>query len=332
MREHSSVLVPVEKTSCSRPAFLEAFPKQGSEGKKKLKTRGKLMSQNLNLLRQKYCRTVTVTGKRSNYLFPLEKECDEGKALTKAPETLFYLQEFDPCGLQQTYRDEATGGELPVFAVFNLEGNHRLIFEITTDSVPTTANSGSLFGYIPFQKTQAFVRKMNERRMKAELAITPISLILGIFPALAYILTHITVMTGTTALGTFVGWVIGPILAYILSLRLLDWLRPWKKLVISAEFNGILPREAREKARAAKDHFDNLYLIVDQEHRWKSAFLADPKPRALDPLLVGELKQGRRCKFFVIHQFDLSEAEQYLADEFVTKLDGDFAFPPTTES
>ena len=40
------------------------------------------MSQNLNLLRQKYCRTVTVTGKRSNYLFPLEKECDEGKALT----------------------------------------------------------------------------------------------------------------------------------------------------------------------------------------------------------------------------------------------------------
>jgi hypothetical protein len=92
------------------------------------------MSQNLNLLRQKYCRTVTVIGKRSNYLFPLEKACEEGKALTKAPETLFYLQEFDPCGLQQTYRDEATGGALPVFAVFNLEGNHRLTFEITTDS------------------------------------------------------------------------------------------------------------------------------------------------------------------------------------------------------
>ena len=45
------------------------------------------MSQNLNLLRQKYCRTATVTGKRSHCLFPLEKECDEGKALTKAPET-----------------------------------------------------------------------------------------------------------------------------------------------------------------------------------------------------------------------------------------------------
>ena len=134
MREHSSVLVPVEKTNSCRPGFLEAFAEQGSKEKKKLKTREKLMSQNLNLLRQKYCRTVTVIGKRSNYLFPLEKACEEGKALAKAPETLFYLQEFDPCGLQQTYRDEATGGALPVFAVFNLEGNHRLTFEITTDS------------------------------------------------------------------------------------------------------------------------------------------------------------------------------------------------------
>ena len=213
-----------------------------------------------------------------------------------------------------------------------MDNSYQLTFEITTDSVPTTANSGSLFGYIPFQRTQAFVRKMNERRMKAELAITPISLILGIFPALAYILTHITVMTGTTALGTFVGWVIGPILAYILSLRLLDWHRPWKKLVISAEFDGILPKETREIARAAKDHFDNLYLIVDQQHRWKGALLPDPRPRDLDPLLIGELKRGRCSKFILIHQFDLTEAEQFLADEFTTKPDGTFAPNPTDES
>jgi hypothetical protein len=41
------------------------------------------------------------------------------------------------------------------------------------------------------------------------------------------------------------------------------------------------------------------------------------KPRILDPLLIGELKQGRGRKYYVIHQFDLTEAEQYLADEFV---------------
>jgi hypothetical protein len=96
----------------------------------------------------------------------------------------------------------------------------------------------------------------------------------------------------------------------------LDRLCPWQKLIITAEFNGILPKEAREKARAAKDHFDNLYLIIDQQKRWKSALLPDPRPRALDPLLIGELKQGRRRKFFLIHQFDLTEAEQYLTDEF----------------
>jgi hypothetical protein len=100
------------------------------------------MSQNLNLLRQNYCRPATFTGKRTRYLFPLEREreCEQGKTLlAKAPKTLLHLQEFDPYGLQQTYRDEATGAELPVFAVFDLEGNHQFAVEITTDSVPTTA-------------------------------------------------------------------------------------------------------------------------------------------------------------------------------------------------
>jgi len=66
---------------------------------------------------------------------------------------------------------------------------------------------------------------------------------------------------------------------------------PGALIKIRSEFNGILPIEAREKARAAKDHFDNLYLIVDQQYRWKSVLLPDPRPRVLDPLLVGELKQ-----------------------------------------
>ena len=278
------------------------------------------MSQNLNLLRQNHCRPATVAGKRTPYLFPLEKECEQGKALlAKAPTSLLHLRKFDPYGLQQTYRDEATGAELPVFAVFDLEGDHQSTFEITTDSVPTIAESGSLPGYIPFQKTQDFVTKINGRRVKAERATTRIFLILGSCAALAYLFSHITVMTGTIVPGVFIGWILGLFLAYVLGLLVLDRFCPWQKLVITAEFNGILPKEAREKARAAKDHFDNLYLIVDQQHRWKSAFLPDPRPRALDPLLIGELRQGRRHQFFLIHQFDLTETEQYLADEFATK-------------
>ena len=90
-------------------------------------------------------------------------------------------------------------------------------------------------------------------------------------------------------------------------------------------------KEAREKSRAAKDHFDNLYLIVDQQHRWKSVLLPDPMPRILDPLLIGELKQGRGRKYYLIHQFDLTEAEQYLADEFATNPDGAFGRLATAE-
>ena len=291
------------------------------------------MSQNLDLLRQKYCRPASFTGKRTDHLFPLEEECEQGKALlAKVPKTRLYLQEFDPFGLQQTYRDEASGAELPVFAVFDLEGSHRLAFEITTDSLPTTNQPKSLPAHVPLQKTQAFVRKINNRRMNYERALTRLSVILGILPVLTFLLSHVVVMVGAAVPYVLVGgWALGTFLAYILSLFVLDRFCPWKKLVITAEFDGILPKEARKKARAAKDHFDNLYLIVDQQYRWKSTLLPDPTPRVLDPLLIGELKQGRGRKFYVIYQFDLTEAEQYLSDEFATKPDGPFACPPTAE-
>jgi hypothetical protein len=279
------------------------------------------MSQNLNLLRQNYCQPATVAGIGIHYLFPLERECEEGKALlAKAPKTLLQLQKFNAYGLQQTYRDEATGAELPVFAVFDLEDKHHFAVEVTTDSVSMTGPANHLRSYISFQKTQGFVRKINERRMKIERAIIRISVGLGIIAVLAYLFSHLTVMPGPIVPLILVGGgATGALLGYILGILGLDRVCPWKKLVISAEFNGILPKEARETARAAKDHFDKLHLIVDEQHRWKSTMLPDPRPRGLDPLLIGELKQGRRRQFFLIHQFDLTEAEQYLADEFATK-------------
>jgi hypothetical protein len=163
------------------------------------------------------------------------------------------------------------------------------------------------------------VRKINERRMKAERAVAPLAVILGIFTGSVCLFSQTTLKAGAAIPYVLAGgWILGAFLTYVLSLFVLNRLCPWRKLVIGAEFNGILPKEVREKAREAKDQFDNLYLIVDQQHRWKSALLPDPRPRALDPLLIGEVKQGRRRKFFVIHQFDLTEAEQYLADEFAT--------------
>src|SRR5215813_4189150 len=174
--------------------------------------------------------------------------------------------------------------------------------------------------------------KINDRRIKAERAVTRLAVILGILPVFTYIFTHITVIPMAALPYVLVGgWGLGTFLAFLSGLFVLNRLLPRKKLVITAEFNGILPKEAREKARAAKNHFDKLYLIVDQQHRWKSALLPDPRPRALDPLLIGEVKRGRCRKFFLIQQFDLTEAEQYLADEFATQADGAFACPLMNE-
>jgi hypothetical protein len=84
------------------------------------------MSENLYLLRQKYCPLGSFTIKRTDHLFPLEEECEEGKTLlARTPKATVHFQEFDPNGLEQTYRNEASGVELPIFAVFDLEGSHR---------------------------------------------------------------------------------------------------------------------------------------------------------------------------------------------------------------
>jgi hypothetical protein len=37
--------------------------------------------------------------------------------------------------------------------------------------------------------------------------------------------------------------------------------------------------------------------------------------------LIGELKQGSGRKYYLLDQFDLTEAEQYLADEFAVEPD-----------
>ena len=253
------------------------------------------MSANLNLLRQKYCRPASFAGKRTDHLFPLEEECEEGKSLlATAPMTLLHFQEFDPYGLQQTYREEVDGAELPIFAVFDLEGSHRLTFEITTDSLLTILQPEGLAAYLPYQRAEGFVRKINDRRIKSERVLSGLSMLLGIFPVLILLLSHSVVMVREAVPYVLVGgWILGAFFLYILSPFVLNESFPWKKLVITAEFNGILPKEVREKARAAKDHFEKLYLIVDQQHRWKSVLLPDPRPRVLDPLLIGELRQGR---------------------------------------
>ena len=65
-----------------------------------------------------------------------------------------------------------------------------------------------------------------------------------------------------------------------LFLRIVPILFQVKKLFLTATFDGILPKETRQKAMHARGHFDNLYLVVDQQNRWKSELLPVPRVRS----------------------------------------------------
>ena len=279
------------------------------------------MSQNLNLLRQNYCRPVAVDGAPD--LFPLERESEQGKAvLAKTSKKVQQLQRFNPHGLLQTYRDDQTGAELPLFAVFNLGDSNRLTAEITLTSVSTNAEPGGLASFLPFERSLEFVQKINTARIRAERIAFRLSAIAGIVGLLVFFLSHNPGVKPAALPFLVIGvWCLGAFLAYLVGEFILNRSHPWRKLVVTAEFDGILAKSTREIALAAKHRFNNLYLIIDQQKRWQNTLLRDPVPRALDPLLIGELKQGSRRRFFLLDQFDLTPAEQYLADEFATKED-----------
>jgi hypothetical protein len=278
------------------------------------------MSQNLDLFRQNFCRPASVLSNRPPDLFPLEKKSEQGKRLiNKAPKATLYLQDFDPYGLSQSYRDESTGLELPVFALFDLEGDHQLSYEITADSLDPFAEAGSLGSYLPLQKTQVSVREINKSRLKADNVVAKWHFVLGVLVTVGLFIFALGRIPDLAIPVLFAAPLATAILIHLASQLVLNRLAPRKKLVLTGDFDGLLPRRVRERARAAKSHFDHLYLIVDQQQRWKSVLLPDPVPRLLDPLLIAERKEGRRRKFYLVDQFDLTGAEQYLADEFASK-------------
>lgn len=161
------------------------------------------------------------------------------------------------------------------------------------------------------------MRKINEPTIIVERGAAFVCGTLGSIAAVVYIVLE--TIGRVASISPFVilgGMAMGALFAYMLVMTVLDLFLPRKKLVITAIFDGIIPRETREKARAAREQFDNLYLIVDQQGRWESTMLPDPAPRRSDPLLVGELNGDGARRYFLIDQFDLTGAEQYLIDEF----------------
>jgi len=59
-------------------------------------------------------------------------------------------------------------------------------------------------------------------------------------------------------------------------------------------------------------------LVVDQQRRWKSELLPLPASALLDPLLIGEKREHFGSRYYLIDQFELTKAEEYLVAEFST--------------
>lgn len=270
--------------------------------------------------------------KTDECLFPLEKSTQEGRTMVaKSPwKTLRYLK-FDPSGLRQTYRDHTTGAELPVFAVFNLEGSSELRADIGMDRRPVFDASLNLANYLPFERAQKFLEGVNQKALRTLSTARSQYPRVGLFAAftvafiVAYLVSHtatrlpqdtptLTVDIFFFAFGAFITSLC---MFYVATLGIVAHLFPIKKLFLTATFNGILPKETREKAIQARGHFDNLYLVVDQQNRWKSELLPVPSSALLDPLLIGEKRENSHSSYFLIDQFDLTKAEDYLIAEFL---------------
>lgn len=104
------------------------------------------------------------------------------------------------------------------------------------------------------------------------------------------------------------------------------WLCPWPMardsvdLYLTYRFTGLMPDRARQIATKARAEFGtNLFLVCDAKDSWvrtekAPADVAFPKR---DPLLVGAKVVHGVVTLFLLDQFDVTLAEDYLTREFV---------------
>jgi len=290
------------------------------------------MSDNLTLLREQHCRPAGLPDKADKGLFPLERQTEAARRLrSQATGHRRPYLELDPAGLKRTYRDAQSGLPLPVFAVFNLEGSPQLHAYIGATRRTGFGAALSLANHLPFEQTQRHLRQLNRRNLQAwrvaawawgalALGVGLAALLGPGAPALAAAAAGPgggpeALAQGALLLGASFGAAL--LVGLLLSAAFINRAFPPQTLSVSASFEGLLPAATRAKALRARAHFDHLYLVVDQQQRWQSALLPVPASVLLDPLLVGERRERFRSRYYLIDQFDLTQAEDYLATEFL---------------
>lgn len=85
--------------------------------------------------------------------------------------------------------------------------------------------------------------------------------------------------------------------------------RGWNAVQISAEFQGVMSPEVREKTKAASRHFDEVFLIAEAP-AWKIDEIRSTKG---DPLVVGWVEETEQM--FLITAFDPTDLEKYVQEQ-----------------
>jgi hypothetical protein len=248
-------------------------------------------------------------------LFPLEFRTSQGKKLQSTLVKSAY-PELDPTSLTQTYADSKTGLELPLFAVFDLEGPARQEYRISTGAAPRTI--GGLESFLPWSRVQASVRALNARSLTAHQWVSRVAVLCGIVMHLSCVAGLWFVHQNQLHPLLFLGLLFGALLSLTFGSIVVRTMWPLTQLRLVAEFDGLLPPRTRLIARGARADYEKLSLIVDQQGRWNSTLLPDPAPPDLDPLLVGSKQVDGVLRHFVLDTFDLTDSENYLAAEFST--------------
>ena len=83
-------------------------------------------------------------------------------------------------------------------------------------------------------------------------------------------------------------------------------------LNMKCKFNGVIPDESRKIIQDEQKNFDEI-IIVAEAAKWEFFQKSIPLPYTPDPLVIGIIGNYS----FLIHQFNTTTLEKYIAKEFI---------------
>jgi hypothetical protein len=256
-------------------------------------------------------------------LFPLEAGTSDGDKLKRQWAQLDApaFPEFYPEALNQTYFDKDAEFDLPVFAVFDLAGEHSRTYLLPAKG---TQNYSGLDSFLPMHKVRKSLDESICRRFGKSLKARLPMLLTGVATTGAIFLTAAFIAQRLHHPHWADGFLLLIIISAILWLgMILDALNRLEglseDLKITASFEGLLPQHVRQKATDLRSQFEQLFLVTDQRGRWTYKLSPRPLPPNIDPLLIGKKKLTDGIDhYYLIDVFELTRAEEYLASEFTT--------------